>query len=1154
MKKLSLIFLSFFLFLSFTIQAQSLQWAKTYGGTGNERVVDIKVDTLGNVYILGTYQGQVVHESKTFFSNDGSQDLLLLKYNSAGVYQWGYGIGGIDTDDAAGLAIDNQGNVIITGYVQGGTIEVETDTGKYLLTANFDPDIFIAKYSTNGQLMWAKLIESQDQHEGKAVVTDNSNNIYVTGYVQGEAYIDTDTIFGEPGYKNALLAKLSPSGTLIWGKAIGANNNVEGTSVTIMADGEIALAGMFSGTNIDFNPSGTAIVLSSMGANDAFFIRIFAATGQCDWAKSISGTNDINVNRIACSANNKLALAGSFQGTANFNTSGGTTNRVSNGQLDMYVAVYNAAGTLNWAHAFGSTNNDIAYGVVFDSYNDVYFTGSFNGTVDFNPAAGTNNLAAQGISDVVFGKYDEFGAYKFAYAIGSASQTIEEGRGIAIDKDDYFYVTGFVNGLLRLNPFFGNYVYNSFGGSNDLFFAKYSNCLPGDALKINGSNLMCPGEEYILDVDPIRFATSYQWNFSPGTTIDILSGDGTNTIKVAPQAGGIAGTLTVQGVTECGLGNASNLFTLDAKAGVDFTITITNAPSCGQKNGALEANVTTGAAPYFYQWSTGDTISTVDSIPSGTYQLNMRDADGCKASKNISLNDAGAPSITEVVTDNLCHGEKNGAIDLSISGGQAPYNIQWSNGAQTEDISNLKAGGYGVKVKDAAGCLASKCIFVNEPAPLIVSHVSNNTSACSQSDGSIVLTVVGGTAPYTYAWSNSETSSTINNLAVGAYFVTVTDQHSCVKTDHIAMSDPSGPVALLSGFKNASCNNNSGHIFLSVEQGTSILWTTSDTNFYIDNLAPGMYGVVVSNQFCSKAFTYKVVEQAPPVVPFCLVTVDTSFGKYVLVYDREVQADIEQFNFYLEGCVPGYFHQIGFNHKDTLSEFVDMFSDPQVRSWTYTMTTQDACGNESSYAPIHKTIHLSMNRDTSSAITLIWSNYVGYEYDMFYISRFTKDSGWVEIDSVSYGTNKYIDTNPPKANDDLYYEIAVNHPFGCASERAEPKNYNSSRSNYSANVGTGGPITPIDTTGVNETNALASSFNLYPNPNSGNFNLNFHFTNNEIKYLQIFDIQGREVYMENLGKLEGTLTREINLKAKPGIYNVRVYSESEIQINKLIIQ
>ena len=157
------------------------------------------------------------------------------------------------------------------------------------------------------------------------------------------------------------------------------------------------------------------------------------------------------------------------------------------------------------------------------------------------------------------------------------------------------------------------------------------------------------------------------------------------------------------------------------------------------------------------------------------------------------------PSLSSSVTNALCNGGSEGGIDLTVTGGTAPYSYSWSNGSSTEDLSGLSAGVYTVMVTDAEGCTASRVDQVNEPAPIAVTSSKGNVTCNGQDNGTARVVASGGTQPYQYLWDTSPTQTTdqISNLAGGNYNCIITDVNGCTNSVDVSIFNPS-PVVVFS--------------------------------------------------------------------------------------------------------------------------------------------------------------------------------------------------------------------------------------------------------------------------------------------------------------------------------------------------------------------
>jgi hypothetical protein len=201
--------------------------------------------------------------------------------------------------------------------------------------------------------------------------------------------------------------------------------------------------------------------------------------------------------------------------------------------------------------------------------------------------------------------------------------------------------------------------------------------------------------------------------------------------------------------------------------------------SCfGAADGSIDVTVSGGTPPYAYLWSDGPTTQDRSGLAAGSYSLTVTDANGCLANVNATITEPPLLVAGETHIDVPCFGGATGSIDVSVSGGTPPYAYLWSDGPTTQDRSGLTAGSYSLTVTDANGCLANVNATITEP-PLLVAGETHTDACLTAADGTIDVSVSGGTPPYGYLWSDGPTSEDRGGLAAGSYSLTVTDANGC---------------------------------------------------------------------------------------------------------------------------------------------------------------------------------------------------------------------------------------------------------------------------------------------------------------------------------------------------------------------------------------
>ncbi|MCH8317555.1 MAG: SprB repeat-containing protein, partial [Bacteroidetes bacterium] len=194
-------------------------------------------------------------------------------------------------------------------------------------------------------------------------------------------------------------------------------------------------------------------------------------------------------------------------------------------------------------------------------------------------------------------------------------------------------------------------------------------------------------------------------------------------------------------------------------------------------------------------------------------------------------------------------GGSDGAANLTVTGGVAPYTFIWSNGAATEDISSLVPGTYSVTVIDSNGCTVSDAVTISGFAAITVSFTTTDALCNGQCDGSAAVTASGGTAPYTYLWSDGQTDSTAAGLCAGTYNIILTDANMCEATGSVNVPEPA-PVTLTMTTFDATCGNSDGIAIVSASGGTSpyeYSWSSGDTTEADSALAAGINYVIVTD-------------------------------------------------------------------------------------------------------------------------------------------------------------------------------------------------------------------------------------------------------------------------------------------------------------------
>lgn len=310
-----------------------------------------------------------------------------------------------------------------------------------------------------------------------------------------------------------------------------------------------------------------------------------------------------------------------------------------------------------------------------------------------------------------------------------------------------------------------------------------------------GSNISCNGaSDGALELVVTGGAPSYVLNWS---------GPGGFSSVADSLAGLIAGTYCAD-ITDANGCTAQQCITLTEPATLSVSASTTDEV-CGGANGAIDMTVTGGSMPYAFAWNDGPSTEDRPGLVAGSYVVIVTDANGCASSLPVNVQGSASLAADAVVIDLVCAGSPDGAIDLTMLTGTTPYVFAWNDGSVSEDLGGLAPGDYDVTVTDANGCSWSGSFNVGDGATIMaegfVHAYANgyNVSSAGASDGSISVSAAGGSAPYSYDWSNGATGAMITGLAPGPYSVVITDASGCNAMLAFELTGPAG-IAVPTGF------------------------------------------------------------------------------------------------------------------------------------------------------------------------------------------------------------------------------------------------------------------------------------------------------------------------------------------------------------------
>ncbi len=389
-------------------------WVKTMGGIFDDYGIAISLDRSGNVYITGEFQDTVDFDpgQGTSELTAGGIDIFVTKLDSNGGFLWAKAMGGPLFDGGEDISIDGFGNVYTTGSFQGtadfdpapGTTESLISAGGY--------DIYISKLDNDGNYVWAKRFGgSSSGDHGNGISVDTSGNIHTTGTFSGT--VDFDPNVGSSNLSSAggtdiFISKLDNNGNYVWAGAMGGSSSGDyGHAISVDAAGNIYTTGYFMLT-ADFDPAESeTFELTCKGERDIFISKL-NSDGNFLWTKAMGGAlNEYGIDISLDSADNPY-ITGGFYGTVDFDPAESATFELtSKGARDIFISKLDSDGTFAWAKSMGGISNDFGRSISVDTLNNIYSTGYFSETVDFNPGSGIFNLTSTGGDDIFVIRLDD---------------------------------------------------------------------------------------------------------------------------------------------------------------------------------------------------------------------------------------------------------------------------------------------------------------------------------------------------------------------------------------------------------------------------------------------------------------------------------------------------------------------------------------------------------------------------------------------------------------------------------------------------------------------------------------------------------------------------------------------------------------------------
>ena len=397
------------------------QFLISAGAAGQEYSKDIDIDNQGNIISAGYFYNTVDFDPSVGTNNRtsvGFADNYIAKYTSTGTLIWATSFGSTGIDIPHSVVTDNNNNIILTGYFSN-TCDFDPSASVAVRTSNGGRDAYIAKYDANGNFQWVVTYGADSLDDAFNLAVDAQDNVYWTGVIEGTVTVGTSNFTTQ--VEDIVFGKISPTGQILWVKQVGGSGIDEGSGIIVDNNGDIIHTGYFQNT-VDFDPNAGVSNLTSSGSFDTYFGK-YDTSGNLIWMKKIGGPGvDIGApGGITIDNLNNIYIAGNAGVNCDYDPNAGTVTHIMNGTTDWFVAKYDNNGNHILSFTVGGTGQDQAHRLTTDNQQNIYVTGWFRISANFNPNGTALTLTGNctgGGHDGYIAKYNSSGVCQWAKQFG----------------------------------------------------------------------------------------------------------------------------------------------------------------------------------------------------------------------------------------------------------------------------------------------------------------------------------------------------------------------------------------------------------------------------------------------------------------------------------------------------------------------------------------------------------------------------------------------------------------------------------------------------------------------------------------------------------------------------------------------------------------
>ncbi|HUL43758.1 MAG TPA: SBBP repeat-containing protein [Bacteroidota bacterium] len=422
-------------------------WAVSAGGTSDDHVTNVATDASGDIYLTGSFQSASITFGFTTLTNasPGTADFFIAKYAPSGYSLWALSAGGSADDAGTAVSPDANGNVYAAGNFSSSAITFGSTT---LTNAGSvgGCDLFLVKFGPTGSVLWATNAGGISNDYAYALGTDASGDVYMTGGFASPSITFGSTTLTKVACTDFYLVKYAPTGSVLWVRGVGGQNNEVGYGIALDPSGNIYVAGYFGSPTVVFG-STTLTNAGSAGWSDVLLVK-YNPAGTCLWATSTGGAAEDVATSIGVDGSGNIYISGYYSSSS---ISFGSTTLINGGNYDMFLAKYGPSGNPVWAKGAPGSAFESSTGTAVDPSGDVYICGTFTST---SMSFGNSTLTNSGSNDGFLAKFP-----------GDPSPVITKVKDVPNDQGGQVYVLWLASAydVPQLNSV---YYYNIYRGVN----------------------------------------------------------------------------------------------------------------------------------------------------------------------------------------------------------------------------------------------------------------------------------------------------------------------------------------------------------------------------------------------------------------------------------------------------------------------------------------------------------------------------------------------------------------------------------------------------------------------------------------------------------------------------------------------------------------